>query len=139
MLLFIDSYRNLTAILRSMLNQVLVVTGPLKDSVGPHSCVILAVFLGAWSFFVPGQQASSRKSPRGSKLLPFMGDGGHCAHLELQYCRNVCVLFPRSVPQSCVRGLQIVPGLHGLVYTCTVNYGVSVVTFQVIIHTSVKL
>ena len=27
--------------------------------------------------------ASSRKSPGGSELLPFMDDGGHCAHWEI--------------------------------------------------------
>jgi len=72
-------------------------------------------------------QLSSRKSTGGSTLLPFTDDGGHCAHWDLQWCRNVSVPFSRSVPQynpvwavyrQCL-------GPHGLVcaLTCTVNCG----------------
>ena len=43
--------------------------------------------------------ASSRKSPGGSELFPFMDDGGHCAHWDLQSSRHFSVPFPRFVPQ----------------------------------------
>uniref|UniRef100_A0A4W4EAZ1 phosphatidate phosphatase n=1 Tax=Electrophorus electricus TaxID=8005 RepID=A0A4W4EAZ1_ELEEL len=47
-----------------------------------------------------GWAASSRKSPGGSKLLPFMEDGGHCAHWDLQCYRGFSVPFPRSITAS---------------------------------------
>uniref|UniRef100_A0A4W5P221 DNA (cytosine-5-)-methyltransferase n=1 Tax=Hucho hucho TaxID=62062 RepID=A0A4W5P221_9TELE len=48
--------------------------------------------------FLAGRPAP-RKSLGGSKLLPFKNDGGHCVLGDLQCCRNVLVLFPRSVPR----------------------------------------
>ena len=70
--------------------------------------------------------ASSWKSLGGSKLLPFKNAGGHCVLVDLQWCRNVLVPFPRSVPRlnpvvSPLYGQFLQP--HGLVFalTCTVN------------------
>ena len=69
-------------------------------------------------FYPSGWVASSRKSPGGSKLLPFTDDGGHCAHWDLQYyslsqrCASI---------QSCLGGLQTIA--LTCVLTCTVNYG----------------
>ena len=74
-----------------------------------------------------GQAASSRKSLGGSKLLPFKNDGGNCVIGHLQWCRNVLVPFPRSVPRhnpaSELYGQFLWP--HGLVFalTCTFNCG----------------
>ena len=71
--------------------------------------------------------ASSRKSPGGSKLLPFRKDGGHCVLVDIQCCRNVLVPFPRSVPRH--NPVSELYGqfrrLLGLVFalTCTVNCG----------------
>ena len=74
-----------------------------------------------------GRVASSRKSPDGSKLLPFTDDRGHCAHWDLQCCRHFSVPFPRSVPQynPVSEVYRQFLGLHGLVcaLTCTVNCG----------------
>ena len=44
--------------------------------------------------------ASSTKSPSGSKPLPFMDDGGHWAHWDIQSSRHVSVPFPRLVPRD---------------------------------------
>ena len=56
-----------------------------------------------------------------------MDDGGHCAHWDLQCCRNVSVPFPRSVPRynPVSEVYRQFLGLHGLVcaLTCTVNCG----------------
>ena len=46
-----------------------------------------------------GQVASYKKNLGDSKLLPFKNDGGHCVLGDIQYCRNVLVPFPRSVPR----------------------------------------
>ncbi|KAK3564319.1 hypothetical protein QTP86_012404 [Hemibagrus guttatus] len=43
--------------------------------------------------------ACSRKSPGGSKLLPFTDDEGHYADWDLQCCRKLSVTFPKSVPR----------------------------------------
>ncbi|PIO27703.1 hypothetical protein AB205_0064720 [Aquarana catesbeiana] len=56
-----------------------------------------------------------------------MVDGGHCAHWDLQCCRNLSVPFPRSVPQynPVSEVYRKFLGLYGLVcaLTCTVNCG----------------
>ena len=44
-----------------------------------------------------GSVASSRKRLGGSKLIPFKNDEGKCVLGDLQCCRNVLVLFLRSV------------------------------------------
>ena len=47
-----------------------------------------------------GRPASSRKSLGGSKLLPFKNDGCHCVLGDLQWCRNILVLwFPIYMPR----------------------------------------
>ena len=51
-----------------------------------------------------GRAANSSKSPGGSKLLPCMDDGGHCAHWDLQCLPRNCALI-----QSCLGGLQTIP------------------------------
>jgi hypothetical protein len=64
-----------------------------------------------------GWTASSRKG--------LGGDGDHCVFGDLQFCRNVLVPFPRSVPRHNpvleLDGQFLRP--HGLVFalTCTVN------------------
>ena len=74
-----------------------------------------------------GQSANSRKSLVGSKLLPFKNDGGHCVLGDLQCCRDVFVLFLRSVPRhnpvSELYRQFLRP--YGLVFalTCTVTCG----------------
>ena len=71
--------------------------------------------------------ASSRKSPGGSKLLPFTDDGSHCAQWDLQSSRIFFCAFPQicSSRQSCLGGLQAIPLTSCLVcaLTCTVNCG----------------
>jgi hypothetical protein len=70
---------------------------------------------------------SSRKSLGGSNILPFKNDGGHFVLGDLQWCRNVMVSFPRSVPRH--NPVSELYGQffrsHGMVFalTCTVNCG----------------
>ena len=74
-----------------------------------------------------GWAASSRKNLSGSKLVPFMNDGGHCVLGDHQCCRHFLVPFPRAVhqhnPFSELYGQFLRP--HGLVFalTCNVNCG----------------
>ena len=74
-----------------------------------------------------GQATTSRKSLGDSKLLPFKNDGGHCVLGDLQYCRNVLVLFPRAVPRhnpvSELYGQFLSPRCLVFSLTCTVNCG----------------
>ena len=75
-----------------------------------------------WQMSLPISQfgrADNCRKLGGSKLLSFTDDGGHCAHWDLQCCRNVSV--PRYNPVSEVHRQFL--GLHGLVcaLTCTVG------------------
>jgi len=82
---------------------------------------------------------SLHEAPGGSKILPFMYDGGHCAHWDLQLCSYLSIAFPRSVPwyNPVSEVYRQLLGLHVLVcaLTCTANNGTSLkkcVLFQII-------